>query len=276
MLSVSSVGPGIFAITKNADSCIEVFEKNGMNVYKTKIENGQYKIIKRTYLLSNKTEYPEENSFWNNPEKVKSFVERKPSLFVKSRLMEIKNHKNKKALDLGCGGGRYTQLLAEFGYDAYTIDANTAMIDATKKRLTNFYNKDDIEDRIKKASILQIPHKNEYFDVIVSTGVFHQAHCYSEYEKIIKETSRVLKKGGIIITEIFTSKVIDPAFKFAKDGRKNIVITNEGLYMTLLSKAEYLRMMKKYNLVLKGKTIEKAKIIETGRRCLLQACFVKR
>ncbi len=44
VLSVSSVGPGIFAITENADYCREVFEGRNMNTMVTKIHNGRYEI----------------------------------------------------------------------------------------------------------------------------------------------------------------------------------------------------------------------------------------
>jgi len=46
VLSISSVGPGIFAITKNKNRCLEVFKKVGLKTITTKIENNKYKIVK--------------------------------------------------------------------------------------------------------------------------------------------------------------------------------------------------------------------------------------
>ncbi|MCE9628723.1 MAG: hypothetical protein K8Q91_01880 [Candidatus Vogelbacteria bacterium] len=42
VLSLSSVGPGFFAITKDPDFCTKTFESLGMNVYHHKIYNGTY------------------------------------------------------------------------------------------------------------------------------------------------------------------------------------------------------------------------------------------
>lgn len=45
VLSMSSVGPGMFTVTKQGDFCEKVFKENGMNTYRTKIHNGRYEIL---------------------------------------------------------------------------------------------------------------------------------------------------------------------------------------------------------------------------------------
>lgn len=49
VLAISSVGPGIFAITKNPKQCIDVFEKKELKIIKTRIENNKYKVIKKIH-----------------------------------------------------------------------------------------------------------------------------------------------------------------------------------------------------------------------------------
>jgi len=44
VLSISSVGPAVFAITKDPDYCSRVFKKLGLMVIITRIENGKYKV----------------------------------------------------------------------------------------------------------------------------------------------------------------------------------------------------------------------------------------
>ena len=44
ILALSSVGPGMFAITKHTDICEKTFKDVGMNIIKTKIHNGRYNI----------------------------------------------------------------------------------------------------------------------------------------------------------------------------------------------------------------------------------------
>jgi len=47
VLSISSVGPGIFAITKNKNKCVNAFKEAELKVITTEIENNKYRIIKK-------------------------------------------------------------------------------------------------------------------------------------------------------------------------------------------------------------------------------------
>lgn len=47
VLSLSSVGPGIFVITTDSKTCLDCFKSNNLKIITTKIENGKYKIIKK-------------------------------------------------------------------------------------------------------------------------------------------------------------------------------------------------------------------------------------
>ncbi len=46
VLAISSVGPGIFAITKNPRTCIRAFRDRGMKTFSTHIWNGGYRVTK--------------------------------------------------------------------------------------------------------------------------------------------------------------------------------------------------------------------------------------
>lgn len=50
VLSLSSVGPAFFALTKQPEICITEFEKVGLRVKTVSIENGKYKVAKRIRL----------------------------------------------------------------------------------------------------------------------------------------------------------------------------------------------------------------------------------
>lgn len=45
ILTISSVGPGMFAVTKNPDVCEKAFKEKGMNTLRTKIHNGVYEVL---------------------------------------------------------------------------------------------------------------------------------------------------------------------------------------------------------------------------------------
>lgn len=46
LLSISSVGPAVFAVTKDIDSCRKAFEKENLKVYITRPENDKYQLLK--------------------------------------------------------------------------------------------------------------------------------------------------------------------------------------------------------------------------------------
>lgn len=262
VLSVSSVGPGIFAITKKPNVCISSFKKEGLKVYKTKIENEGYRVIMKVA----------EKKFWNSKEQVTFFRNKPPCKYVVSNLKKIKLPKTQRVLDLGCGGGRHTELLASIGFDTYGIDYNECMLKTCKKRLLKFYNKKGVNKRIKKASMLKLPFPNDYFNIIISTGVFHQAKSLEEFKLAVKEASRVLKKGGILVTNILSSRIMDPTYMHLNNGT---VITKEGVYMTLISKKQYINIMAKHGFKVKGRIIEDLKDVGTGPRCVLRITFKK-
>lgn len=47
MLSISSVGPAIFAVAKDLKICREAFEKENLNIYITKPENNAYQVLEK-------------------------------------------------------------------------------------------------------------------------------------------------------------------------------------------------------------------------------------
>ena len=66
VLAVSSVGPGIFAVTKSVEECVRVFEERNMQVMVREINNG-------TYLVDSSVPLP---NFWNTPSTTKAFAEK--------------------------------------------------------------------------------------------------------------------------------------------------------------------------------------------------------
>lgn len=47
ILTISSVGPGMFVITKNTKICEDAFRASGMKTLRTKIHNGRYEVLER-------------------------------------------------------------------------------------------------------------------------------------------------------------------------------------------------------------------------------------
>ena len=77
----------------------------------------------------------------------------------------------KVCLDGGCGGGRYLVALSRLGArQVQGIDLSEQHIELVKKRLAD---RNLTQAHIQKASVLDIPFPDKYFDFVVSTGVIH-------------------------------------------------------------------------------------------------------
>lgn len=107
---------------------------------------------------------------------------------------------NKKVLDLGCGSGRYTQVLKDLGASVVGIDPSEGLLKIAREQIQNI-------DFIK-ADSSNLPFNNNYFDMVFAGMVIHYV---KDIELSFKEVSRVLKPEGIFI---FTSHV--PYLELAK------------------------------------------------------------
>jgi len=211
-------------------------------------------------------------SFWNKKENIEYFESKPADPIVVKYLSNVKDRTNLRALDLGCGGGRHTELLLKKGFKTFAIDINDSMIQSTANRIRKFKLENNLN--IKIGGILDIPYENSFFDFVITTGVLHQAKNVNEYKKAIKELSRVCKNGAIIQLNIFTNKVMDPGYKYLNT-EEYVVITREGLPMTLLPKDMFYTMMKEQNLILEEEYAEEIKQENTGPRSVLRSRFKK-
>lgn len=96
-----------------------------------------------------------------------------------------------EVLDQGCGGGRYTVSWKLLGAKKATgIDFSSIGIEDAVHRVQNA----NIQNvSFIHGSVLDMPFKNESFDIVYSNGVLHHT---DDWKKGIEELLRVLKKGG--------------------------------------------------------------------------------
>ncbi len=96
-------------------------------------------------------------------------------------------NKNTYALDIGCGTGRWTKLLAEKAGFIEAIDPSDAVF-AADYLLKNIKNV-----RITKASVETIPFADDTFDFAMSIGVLH--HVPNTQKAMIDCVKKVKKNG---------------------------------------------------------------------------------
>ncbi len=208
--------------------------------------------------------------FWNSSNVVDYFKEKPADYRIKNRLEKIdsKQRNSMNALDLGCGAGRHAELLVNLGFKTSIIDPNPKMLKATTKRVGSRLQSSE------KGSMHKLPYSDNSFDVVVATGVLHQARTLEEYERAISELSRVTKPAGIVCLNIFTSKATDPTLK--KLDRAFSYKTKEGLFMSLLDKNTFHEIMNWFDLVLEDEISEDVVSENTGPRSVLRCFFIKK
>jgi ubiquinone/menaquinone biosynthesis C-methylase UbiE len=211
-----------------------------------------------------------DEDFWNSQDIVAYFAGKPADPRIEAFLDQYETTLGKRALDLGCGGGRHSELLASRGFSVSSVDINPQMLAATKERLRRA----KLPGDIREGSILHIPYHSDTFDVVVTTGVLHQAETTAEYDMAIAELNRVTKKHAFILLNIFTNKDWDNTYEtVSKDGFS--VRTKEGLLMTLLPREAFISLMKKHDFELIDDQGEDSKMENTGPRTVYRAFFQK-
>ncbi len=99
-----------------------------------------------------------------------------------------------KVLDMGCGTGevlfRLGQKYPDVGLLA-GIDASEEMLELARTKLSSFKTVN-----LQLGSIEKLPYPDEYFDLIVSSGVIHYIQ---DIASMTEETYRVLKPHGRVL-----------------------------------------------------------------------------
>jgi ubiquinone/menaquinone biosynthesis C-methylase UbiE/uncharacterized protein YbaR (Trm112 family) len=116
------------------------------------------------------------------------------------KITELSNSKikGKIVLDIGCGAGRFIDIVLDKGGIPVAID-NSNAIDTAKKNFANYSD----EILFIQADALKLPFKNETIDFAYSIGVLH--HTPSP-ETGIEEASRVIRHGGELAVSVYSKK----------------------------------------------------------------------
>lgn len=97
---------------------------------------------------------------------------------------------NKKVLDIACGEGYGSNILARYASHVTGVDSNAAVISQASKK----YNQKNLTFLTGTAE--QIPVADQQFDIVVS---FETLEHLAAQEKMMAEIKRVLVPGGVLI-----------------------------------------------------------------------------
>ncbi len=107
--------------------------------------------------------------------------------------------KNSKILDVGCGDtAKVSIAMAGLGSKNITLsDIGTNWMPNVKKNL-KLYNINKNFWKLKSASVIKLPFKDEEFDFVICHGVLIHLSNIQDVKQAIKELCRVTKKKGAI------------------------------------------------------------------------------
>lgn len=112
-------------------------------------------------------------------------------VIIPQALKLIDVRKNEKVLDVGCGQGVFSEALASRGAEVVGIDSSKKLIDFAKKRTSKFNIKYFAMDASKLDGLM-----DSTFDAVTSILAIQNM---DGLEKIVSESSRVLKSGGRLL-----------------------------------------------------------------------------
>jgi SAM-dependent methyltransferase len=105
-------------------------------------------------------------------------------------------HEGIRVLDIGCSGGRYTQMLLQKKMITFGLD--------TSRIALKFNKEHNPEANLIQCSVTNLPFVSQSFDLIVCVELFH--HLDDHFlDQALKDLSRILKKGGTFFCDLRNS-----------------------------------------------------------------------
>jgi SAM-dependent methyltransferase len=121
-----------------------------------------------------------------------------------------------RVLDLGCGSGIFTALLAEWGADVCGIDASETLVEIAKREHPGI--------EFVSGDAAALPYADAEFDIVSSSLV---AHYFEDLTPLFTDVARVTKPGGRFVFSFHhpTMEVLEPRDR--ADGEGHEYLLNE-------------------------------------------------
>ncbi|NOY59561.1 MAG: class I SAM-dependent methyltransferase [Calditrichaeota bacterium] len=218
------------------------------------------------------------NNFWEDAKQVERFAAREPDNRLQKLVKQYDNPQQIRVLDLGCAGGRNTVFLCKLGFDVWAVDASHSMIKETKSRLKRILPTEALRERIIHGVMSDLSWAaDDFFDLLLALGIYHNAHSEGEFRTTLRETARVTTTGGLALVANFAPGFA-PEFQELKkiENSKFVYEHSANGNMCLLTADELDAEMEAVGFY----PLEKSETVhhesETGRRVTVNALYKKR
>lgn len=169
----------------------------------------------------------------------------------------VNNYDFNSILDIGCSYGDAVEYYQEKGKDSYGIDVALTPIKKCRKKGL----------KCITASVLNIPFKNDNFDVVVTSDVLEHLD-YSDLNRAIKEITRVSKKYIFITVEnnFESNEKNRNILRQIKEENKEFNLVHN-LHLSVYIDDEWVSMFKKYKGIEFIKKDKNLLIFEKRKEC---------
>ena len=168
----------------------------------------------------------------------------------KKSLWEINFGKNSRILEVGCGTGDLLLFLSKQkkSFKLYGVDISGEMLKIARRRLLN------TRVRLKLEPAERIRFRKGYFDYVLSIDAFHH---YYNYESVMKNFCRVLRKNGrLVVIDVDFGFILNKIFHAIEPGNNK-----------MFNAGEFRRLFEQYNLKgIKQKRIGLFSLLTTGEK----------
>ena len=125
-------------------------------------------------------------------------------IYLFDQLLRGRIQPGMRVLDAACGGGRNLVYLLRSGFDVFGTDADPRAVESVRQLAAQLAPHLPSENfRVESVERMTFP--DAFADVVLSSAVLHFAADDEQFDAMIREMWRVLKRGGMLFCRLASS-----------------------------------------------------------------------